>query len=204
MRTLFAAHPPCHSPFGCKNPVLGKGVAPCAHGKQGGVNGGLVKSGRSAVRQTGEGCASVVLHTPPPVWVLRLRARERACRGWGVPAQSVCMSYSRVSGAEGQKGGVPFRTPCANRSGLVRVHWRVLFSMRVGAEGRGGDGGDPFFCAPSANGGVAARPVPAPCSHMSGVEGGVKGREWGRTFPRPQCKQAGPLCVPFACPVRES
>ena len=66
MRTLFAVHPPRHSPFGCKNLALGKGVAPCARGKQGGVNGGLVKSRRSAARQTGGGVCKRGLAHPSP------------------------------------------------------------------------------------------------------------------------------------------
>ena len=51
--------------------------APCA---QRGANGrGRVKRARCGKR--GEGCASVVLHTPPPIWVLCLCTRERVWSG---------------------------------------------------------------------------------------------------------------------------
>ena len=88
--------------------------------------------------------ANTVCSAPPlspPVWVLRLHARERACRGWGVPAQSIRASYSHVSGAEGQKGGVPFHAPCANGAGVVHICLHVLFSVRVEAGAKEGQRG---------------------------------------------------------------
>ena len=108
-----------------------------------------------------------------------------------------------MSGAEGQEGGVPFRAPCANGAGLVRVRSRVLSSVRVEAGGKEGGAKGATLTAPPRKRGAAARSVPAACSRVSGVEGGAKGG-WGRTFPRPQFKRAGPLRAAFACPVCES
>ena len=131
------------------------------------------------LRGGGRGGKWGLTHLQPP---MRMRG--------GVPARSVCTSYSRVSEAEGgAKGGKrthTFPRLCKRRRGSVGVCSSSLFAMREGAGGNGRRRGrgpahsvscDLFRLKEGKRGGGGGIPFCTPCvSHLCVL---FANREWG-------------------------